>query len=80
MGRAGLIVATSKDGFVWAKAAIAVSARQIVSFLGSPVPVEAAKSAVQEWVYRPTLLNSEPIEVIVEVCVPFPIRPPKPRL
>jgi hypothetical protein len=36
MGRARLIVATSKDGFVWAKAAIAVSARQIVSFLGSP--------------------------------------------
>jgi len=33
MGGDGLMVATSKDGFVWAKAAAAVSARQIVTFL-----------------------------------------------
>ena len=24
-----------------------------------------------QWVYRPTLLNGEPINVIMEVCVPF---------
>jgi hypothetical protein len=33
IGWAGLIVATSKEGFVWAKAALAMSARQILSFL-----------------------------------------------
>jgi hypothetical protein len=31
MGWAGLMVATSKAGLVWAKAAMAVSARQIVT-------------------------------------------------
>jgi NAD(P)H-hydrate repair Nnr-like enzyme with NAD(P)H-hydrate epimerase domain len=32
-GGDGLMVATSKAGFVWAKAAMAVSARPIVNFL-----------------------------------------------
>ena len=49
---------------------------QVIS--GNLILVEAAKSAVQEWVYRPTLLNGEPIEVIMEVCAPFPLRPPNP--
>jgi hypothetical protein len=33
IGWEGLMVATSKDGFVWENAPIAVSARQIVTFL-----------------------------------------------
>jgi len=43
---------------------------QVIS--GNPILVEAAKSAVQRWIYRPTLLNGEPIEVIMEVCLSFP--------
>ncbi len=41
------------------------------SISGNPVLVDAAKDAVMQWVYRPTLLNGEPIEVIIEVCVPL---------
>ena len=38
---------------------------------GDPVLVGAAKHAVMQWVYRPTLLNGEPIEVVLEVHVLF---------
>ncbi len=44
---------------------------KVQSISGSPVLVKAAKDAVMQWVYRPTLLNGEPIEVITDVCVPF---------
>jgi hypothetical protein len=33
--------------------------------------VDAAKAAVMQWIYKPTLLKGEPIEVIMKVCVPF---------
>jgi TonB family protein len=31
----------------------------------------AAKQAVMKWIYTPTLLNAQPIEVVMEVDVPF---------
>jgi hypothetical protein len=34
--------------------------------------VDAARHAMMQWVYRPTLLNGEPIEVVLEVQVWFP--------
>jgi hypothetical protein len=39
---------------------------------GNQLLVDAAKHAMMQWVYRPTLLNGEPIEVVLEVKVWFP--------
>jgi protein TonB len=39
---------------------------------GHEILVDAAKQAVIQWVYTPTLLNNEPIEVVVEVQITFP--------
>ena len=38
---------------------------------GPPVLVEPASAAVKQWVYRPTLLNGEPVEVITQIDVNF---------
>jgi TonB family protein len=38
---------------------------------GHPLLVQAAKDAVLQWVYRPTLLNGQPVTVVTEVSVPF---------
>ena len=32
---------------------------------------EAAMEAVKQWIYKPTLLNGEPIEVITQIDVNF---------
>ncbi len=42
---------------------------QLIS--GHPVLVPAAAEAVKRWVYRPTLLNGEPTEVITQIDVNF---------
>jgi protein TonB len=42
---------------------------QVVS--GNPLLVKAALDAVRQWVYRPTLLNGEPVEVIAPIDVIF---------
>jgi periplasmic protein TonB len=38
---------------------------------GPPVLVDSASAAVKQWVYRPTLLNGEPVEVITQIDVNF---------
>jgi protein TonB len=38
---------------------------------GPPLLVQAAMQAVQQWQYRPTLLNNEPVEVITTIDVNF---------
>jgi periplasmic protein TonB len=38
---------------------------------GPPLLVQAAMQAVQQWQYRPTLLNGEPVEVITTIDVNF---------
>ena len=38
---------------------------------GPPLLVDAALNAVKQWVYRPTLLNGEPVEVITQIDVNF---------
>ena len=38
---------------------------------GDPVLAQAAKDAVQQWVYKPTLLNGAPVEVMTQVDVNF---------
>ena len=38
---------------------------------GHPLLVPAAQEAVKQWVYRPTLLNGDPVEVSTVVDVQF---------
>jgi periplasmic protein TonB len=38
---------------------------------GHPLLVQAALDAVRQWVYKPTLLNGEPVEVIAPIEVIF---------
>jgi protein TonB len=38
---------------------------------GHPLLVQSAQQAVQQWVYRPTLLNGEPVAVITTIEVSF---------
>jgi periplasmic protein TonB len=42
---------------------------QVIS--GHPLLVPAALEAVKQWVYRPTLLNGDPVEVIAPIDVNF---------
>ena len=46
-----------------------VANMQLVS--GHPLLVAAARDAVRQWVYKPTLLNGDPVEVVTEVGVNF---------
>jgi len=54
-------VTIGKDGHV----------SNIMLVSGHPLLVEAAKDAVSQWIYRPTLLNGDPVEVTADVDVPF---------
>ncbi|MBX5496275.1 MAG: energy transducer TonB, partial [Bryobacteraceae bacterium] len=38
---------------------------------GHPLLVQAATEAVKQWVYQPTLLNGEPVEVVTQIDVNF---------
>ena len=38
---------------------------------GHPLLVQAALEAVRQWVYQPTLLNGEPVEVLTQIEVNF---------
>jgi len=38
---------------------------------GHPLLVAAAQQAVSQWVYRPTLLNGEPVQVLTTIDVNF---------
>jgi protein TonB len=38
---------------------------------GHPLLVNAARDAVLQWKYRPTLLNGQPVEVITDIIVNF---------
>jgi len=40
---------------------------------GHPLLVNAAKDAVLQWVYRPTLLNGKPVSITTTVDVPFTV-------
>jgi protein TonB len=38
---------------------------------GHPLLVPSATEAVKQWVYQPTLLNGEPVEVVTQIDVNF---------
>ncbi len=47
---------------------------QNLKVISGPAPLlDAASDAVKRWVYRPTLLNGQPVEVITEIIVNFTI-------
>lgn len=41
---------------------------------GHPLLVPAAQEAVKQWVYQPTLLNGEPVEVVTQIDVNFTLQ------
>jgi TonB family protein len=45
--------------------------RNLTLVSGHPLLVEAAQQAVQQWRYKPTLLNGEPVEVVTQIDVHF---------
>lgn len=60
-GTVHLIGVVAKDG--------TIQQLQVVS--GNPLLVGAALDAVRQWVYRPTVLNNEVVEVIAPIDVIF---------
>ena len=60
-GTVSLTVTIAGDGVV--------KGVQLIS--GHPLLVAAATDAVRQWVYRPTLLNGQPVEVVTQVDVNF---------
>lgn len=38
---------------------------------GSPLLAPAAVEAVRQWIYEPTTLNGEPVEIIAPITVTF---------
>jgi len=63
-GTVKLIGVIAKDG--------TVQKLEVVS--GHPFLVQAALAAVRQWVYRPTLLNGQPVEVIAPIDVIFTLQ------
>jgi len=45
--------------------------QQLRAVSGHPLLIPAALDAVRKWVYQPTLLNGEPVEVIAPIEVIF---------
>ena len=60
-GTVSLAVDIGKDGVVL----------NVELISGHPLLADAAISAVKQWVYKPTLLNGEPVEVSTMVDINF---------
>ena len=45
--------------------------RELKLLSGNPLLAPAALEAVRQWVYEPTLLNGEPVELIATISVIF---------
>jgi protein TonB len=60
-GKVHLIATLGKDGHI----------KQLQVIDGPMFLVRAAVEAVQQWVYRPTLLNGQPVEVIAPIEINF---------
>jgi len=48
--------------------------RSLKLLKGPPLLVKAAQEAVQKWVYQPTLLNGQPVEVVTQIDVNFKLQ------
>ena len=51
------------------------SVRELKLISGHPLLVPAAMEAVKQWVYEPTRVNGEPVEVIAQIDVSFTLSP-----
>ena len=51
--------------------------RKLSAVSGHPMLVAAAMEAVKQWVYRPALLNGEPVEMVTEIDVAIPEGAPR---
>ncbi|MEN6535929.1 MAG: energy transducer TonB, partial [Bryobacteraceae bacterium] len=60
-GQVRLAAVISRDG--------TIQELQVVA--GHPLLIQAALDAVKQWVYQPTLLNGEPVEVFTQIDVNF---------
>jgi protein TonB len=60
-GTVQLTAIISKDGTI----------QNLTVVKGHPLLVPAALEAVKQWVYQPTLLNGEPVEVVTQIDVNF---------
>ena len=60
-GTVHLIGVIAKDGTI----------RDLQVIDGHPLLVRAAVEAVKQWVYKPTLLSGEPVEVVAPIIVTF---------
>ncbi len=49
--------------------------RNLQLIAGHPLLIAAAQEAVKQWIYKPTLLNGAPVEVVTEVDVLFTLPP-----
>lgn len=47
------------------------SIRQLEVLSGNPILAQAAREAVQQWRYQPTLLNGQAVEVETHITVTF---------
>ena len=61
------------SGSVLVEAVVGVDGRvrEVKAISGSPLLVPAAIEAVRRWVYTPTTLNGDPIEIIAPITVTF---------
>ncbi len=68
-----LALATRAEGRVLVECVIGVDGRvtDVRVVQGHPLLAEAAANAVRQWRYAPTLLNGEPVAVIMTVTVDF---------
>ncbi len=48
---------------------------QMALISGHPLLAPAAQEVVKDWVYQPTLLNGEPVEVVTQIDVNFTLAP-----
>ena len=54
------------------------SIKELTLVSGHPLLVPSANEAVRQWVYRPTLLNGQPVEVMTQIDVNFALLPDAP--
>jgi protein TonB len=45
--------------------------KEVTVVSGHPLLIQAAIDAVRQWLYRPTVVNGVPVEVLTEVAVNF---------
>ena len=68
-----IAIAARISGTVELEGVVAVDGRirELTVKKGHPILAPAALEAVRQWIYRPTTLNGEPVEVISPITVTF---------